>query len=270
MASGGWVLVTAVRATSAGSRPAARQAAAMSARTVANRAAIGLDDAAGRGEEMAMNRTDAETLWDVASVLARDAAQVSRSEGRPAPNLPPLLFFTDPDRTPRPWETAARLPAGSGVVFRHFGRADAYDTALRLREATAGRDGLLLIGLDAELAERIGADGVHLPERALDQAGTLSVARPDWRVTGAVHSLHGLDAAAGLDAVVVSPIFQAGGISSCKTPVGLPGLTQLIGASSVPVYALGGIDSVNARSLIGSGACGLAGVAAIQSAFSPD
>ena len=242
----------------------------MSARTVANRAAIGLDDASGRGEEMAMNRSDAETLWDVASVLAREAAKVSRSDGRTTLNLPPLLFFTDPDRTPRPWETAARLPAGSGVLFRHFGRADAYDTALRLREATARRDGLLLIGLDAELAERVGADGVHLPERALDQASTLSAARPDWRITGAVHSLQGLDAATGFDAVIVSPIFRAGGISSSKTPLGLPGLTRSVGASSVPVYALGGIDSVNARSLIGSGACGLAGVAAIQSAFGPD
>lgn len=219
---------------------------------------------------MTMNGADAETLWDVASVLAREAAKVSRADGQPGLNLPPLLFFTDPDRTPRPWETAERLPVGSGVVFRHFGRDDAYDTALRLREATAGRDGLLLIGLDAELAERIGADGVHLPERALDQAGTLSAARPDWRITGAVHSLQGLDAATGLDAVIVSPIFRAGGASAAKTPLGLPGLAQYVGSGSVAVYALGGIDSRNARSLIGSGACGLAGVAAIQSAFGPD
>ncbi|MBJ7447610.1 MAG: thiamine phosphate synthase [Brevundimonas sp.] len=223
---------------------------------------------------MAMNRADAETLWDVASVLAREAAKVSRADGRPSPgnalNLPPLLFFTDPDRTPRPWETAARLPAGSGVVFRHFGRADAHDTARRLREATAQRDGLLLIGLDAELAERVGADGVHLPQRALDQVGTLSAARPDWRIAGAMHNLEGLDAASGLDAIVVSPIFRAGGASSGKTPLGLHGLAQFVARSFVPAYALGGIDSGKARSLIGSGACGLAGVAAIQSAFGPD
>lgn len=242
----------------------------MSARRVANRAAIGLDDAAVRGEEMAMNRSDAETLWDVASVLARDAAKVSRADGRPILNLSPLLFFTDPDRTPRPWETAARLPAGSAVVFRHFGRDDAYDTARRLREATAGRDGLLLIGLDAELAEQVGADGIHLPERALDQAKAVSGARPDWRVTGAVHRLQGLEAASDLDAVIVSPVFQAGGASSGKTPLGLPGLTEFVRTSTVPVYALGGIDSTSAPSLIGSGACGLAGIASIQSAFGPD
>nr|MBF0666190.1 thiamine phosphate synthase [Brevundimonas sp.] len=108
-----------------------------------------------------MNRSAAEILWEVASVLARDAADVSRAAGRRRPDLPPLLFFTDPGRTARPWETAARLPAGSGVVFRAFGAADALDTARRLREATRGRGGLLLIGLDAELAEAVEADGVH-------------------------------------------------------------------------------------------------------------
>lgn len=218
---------------------------------------------------MAMNRSDAETLWDVASVLARDAAKVSRAEGRATLNLPPLLFFTDPDRTPRPWETAARLPVGSGVVFRHFGRPDAYGTAMRLREATASRDGLLLIGLDAELAERVGADGVHLPERALSQARALSSAQPNWRITGAVHRPEALEQASDLDAAVVSPVFQAGGASSDTVPLGLNGFKQLVAMSMCPVYALGGIDGRNARSLIGSGACGLAGVGAIQAAFGP-
>ena len=104
-----------------------------------------------------MSRPDAACLWEVASVLARDAAKDSRAMGCAATNLPPLLFFTDPDRTPRPWETAARLPGGAGVVFRGFGAAGARDTALRLREATARRGVRLLVGLDADLAEAAGA-----------------------------------------------------------------------------------------------------------------
>ena len=216
-----------------------------------------------------MNRADAEILWEAASVLARDAARVSRARGTAPPNLPPLLFFTDPDRTPRPWETAARLPPGAGVVFRHFGRADARETALRLREATRGRDGLLLIGLDAELAEAVGADGVHLPERALDLAGELAAARPDWRITGAAHRRTALDAP-GLDAVVLSPLFAAGGRSPGRPPLGVQAFGEWVGAAPCPVYALGGIDAANARALMSSGACGLAGVGAIQAAFGPD
>ena len=216
-----------------------------------------------------MNRSDAESLWEVASVLARAAAKVSRRDGRPGLNLPPLLFFTDRARTPRPWETAARLPIGSGVVYRHFGAPDARDTARRLREATRRRDGLLLIGLDAELAEAVDADGVHLPERALGQAARLAGTRPDWRITGAVHSGEALARAAGLDAVVLSPVFPAGGPSSGGLALGLPAFQALVATAACPIYALGGIDAGCARDLVGSGACGLAGVSAIQAAFGP-
>jgi thiamine-phosphate pyrophosphorylase len=215
-----------------------------------------------------MKRSDADILWDVAAQLAREAAQ--RLDGRLSLGLPPLLFFTDPERTSRPWETAACLPAGSGVVFRHFGAPDSFETARRLREATRRRDGLLLIGLDADLAEAVGADGVHLPQRALGLAATLAARRPDWRLTGAVHDTGAMRAAAGLDAVVVSPVFPAGGRSSVKAALGVDGLKRLITTAPCPVYGLGGIDAGNATRLIGSGLCGLAGVAAIQSAFGPN
>lgn len=217
-----------------------------------------------------MEQSDAEILWGVASVLARDAAKVSREAGRPAPVLPPLLFFTDPERTPHPWETAARLPVGSGVVFRHFGEADALETARRLRETTTARGGLLLIGLDAELADTVGADGVHLPERALEQAGRLRALRPDWRISGAAHSRDALARAGDLDGAVISPVFPAGGASSASAALGLEGFQALVEQAACPVHALGGIDASNARGLIGSGACGLAGVSAIQAAFGPD
>jgi thiamine-phosphate pyrophosphorylase len=213
-----------------------------------------------------MNRSDAETLWEVACVLARDAANVSR-EPSTRPALPPLLFFTDPVRTPRPWETAARLPTGAAVVFRHFGRPDARETAIRLREVTAARGVRLLIGLDAELAEAVGADGLHLPERALDQARALSDVHPEWLITGAAHVGSAPDAP-HLHARVLSPVFPAGGASSATPPLGLTTFSALAQSAGSPVYALGGVDVKNARSLIGSGACGVAGVSAIQAAFS--
>lgn len=211
-----------------------------------------------------MNRSDAEILWDVARVLARDAAKVSRAA--PPRALPPLLFFTDPGRTPRPWETAARLPAGSGVVFRHFGRPDAHDTALRLREVTAKHDLVFLIGRDVELAERVGADGLHLPEQALDDAKRLSQVHPDWLLTGAAHADGRLDVA-HLHARMLSPVFVAGGSSSAAPPLGLATFRSMAASAACPVYALGGIDARNAGSLANSGACGLAGVSAIRKAF---
>jgi thiamine-phosphate pyrophosphorylase len=216
-----------------------------------------------------MNRADAEILWDTACVLARDAADVSRARGRAGPDLPPLLFFTDPERTPRPWETAARLPAGAAVVFRHFGRADARDTALRLREVSRAGDILMLVGQDAELAESVGADGVHLPERALVEVAAIRAIRPDWRITGAAHALATLETT-GLDALTLSPVFPAGGPSGERPALGPETFRAWVEAAACPVYALGGIDSARARRLVGSGACGIAGISAIQAAFGPN
>ena len=208
---------------------------------------------------------DADALWRTATALARAAAAVSPRR-RP---LPPLLFFTDPTRTPRPWETAARLPAGAGVVFRPFGAADALETGQRLRAATKDAGARLLVGLDADLAERIEADGVHLPERALSAAYALSGRRPDWLLTGAAHSPEAIKRARDLDALVLSPVFPAGGASAGKAALGVEGFQAMAALAPCPIYALGGISAGNVADLIGSGACGVAGVDALQTAFRP-
>ncbi len=214
-----------------------------------------------------MSQADAEILWEVASGLARTAAEVSRAPGKAAQDLPPLLFFTDPGRTPRPWETAGRLPAGAAVVYRHFGAADAARTARRLRDVTRARGVRLLIGLDAELAAEVDADGVHLPERALDRAAGLAAAHPDWLITGAAHGPEALARAAGLHAAVLSPVFPAGGVSAARSPLGVDRFRTLVATTARPIYALGGITAANARELAGSGACGLTGTGSIAAAF---
>ncbi|WP_395944248.1 thiamine phosphate synthase [Brevundimonas sp.] len=204
---------------------------------------------------------EARALWAAATALNRAAAAVSPQ----AATLSPLLFFTDPARTPRPWETAARLPAGSAIVFRAFGAADAAETGRRLREVATGTGVRLLVGLDADLAEALEADGLHLPERAAHQAPAIRAARSDWILTAAWHG--GPPATEGLDALVLSPVFPAGGRSAAKPPLGLNGFRTHVAEANLPVYALGGIKPGNADRLIGAGACGLAGVEAIQAAF---
>jgi thiamine-phosphate pyrophosphorylase len=204
---------------------------------------------------------DARALWDAATALNRAVAAVSPT----ARKLPPLLFFTDPERTPRPWETAARLPSGSAVVYRGFGKEDALDTGRRLREATTDRDMKLLVGLDANLAHALAADGVHLPEREAHRATAIRAARPDWLITAAWHGAAA--STSSLDALILSPIFPAGGASADKPSLGIAAFQDRAQSVPLPVYALGGIKPTNAATLTGTGACGLAAVEAIQSAF---
>lgn len=264
MASGACVLETAVRVTLAGSRPAAWQAASMRARTSATLSAMDGAEKAEEEEVMILPAgysDNARALWNAATALNRAAAAVSPA----AAALPPMLFFTDPDRTTRPWETAARLPAGSAVVYRAFGASDAVETGHRLREETADRGVKLLVGLDPDLAEAIDADGLHLPERAVEQTARIRADRPDWILTAAWHGLS--LPPEDLNALILSPVFPAGGVSAGKPALGIAAFEQHVKAAGLPVYALGGVTPENAATLAHTGACGLAAVNAIQSAF---
>ena len=208
---------------------------------------------------------DGARLWATAQALAR-AADIVRGGGRS--RVPPMLLFTDPERTPKPWAIAARMPAGSGVVYRSFGAGDALETAERLRAVTRDRGMALLIGLDGGLADRVGADGLHLPERALSAAYALSGRRPDWILTGAVHSVEAALAARDLDALVLSPIFPAGGASGAKPALGMETVASA-SEGRTRIIALGGITAGNAGGLQGSGVYGLAAIGGIAGAFRP-
>ncbi|MDO9472329.1 MAG: thiamine phosphate synthase [Caulobacter sp.] len=179
--------------------------------------------------------------------------------------LPRLIFVTDPDRTPDPAAVAARLPAGSGVIYRAFGAAEAPDQARALAAIARARGLLLLIGADPVLAEAVGAGGVHLPERDLGRAGSLKAAHPDWTVTGAAHSLEAARLAAefGCDAVLASTVF-ASTSPSAGPPMGAAAFAALVAAAPLPVYALGGVNVETARELVSSGAAGFAMVEAFR------
>ncbi|MFN3538051.1 MAG: thiamine phosphate synthase, partial [Brevundimonas sp.] len=204
-------------------------------------------------------------LWETAKALNRAAARVSPSAAR----LPPQVFVTDPDRTPRPWETAARLPAGSAVIYRAFGRAGAEGDARRLRDVTREAGVRLLIGLDIALAMAVGADGVHLPERALHRAREARAAGLTL-VTGAAHSPEALGLAAdmGLDAAVLSPVFATASPSGGEA-LGVEGFAALVSEARLPVLGLGGIDAASAPALAASGAAGICAVDGIVRAFGP-
>lgn len=193
----------------------------------------------------------------------RTAQAIGRAAARRNPPLPPLLFFTDPERTPDIEAAARRLPRGSAIVYRNFGAPGAEARARGLLAIARRRGLLLLIGADAGLAAKVEADGVHLPERLAHRARRLK--RPGWIVTAAAHSplaaRRGL--AAGADAVVVSAIFSSSS-PSAGPPIGPLRLARIVRAAGGPVYALGGINDKTARRLMPAGLVGLAAVEALR------
>ncbi|MDB5492682.1 MAG: thiE, partial [Phenylobacterium sp.] len=119
----------------------------------------------------------------------------------------------------------------------------------------------LLVGADARLAARLGADGVHLPERLAARSRGLKQARPGWIVTCAAHSLAAARRAraAGADAAVVSAVFPSDS-PSAGAALGPLRVAWLVRQAGLPVYGLGGINNKTARRLKDAGLVGLAAV----------
>ena len=192
--------------------------------------------------------------------LARVASTLECTRALPC-SLPPYIFMTDPERTPNVLRCAARLPNGSAVIYRHFGAADKYNIATALRQICFVNDVKFLIAQDEGLAREVGADGLHLPEKYLSAAKKLRARYPNWILSGAVHSTFSLNHTNGLDAAILSPVFNSESVSA-GTALGVDKFRGIVARAPLPIFALGGINNITAPQLLGSGAAGIAGVSA--------
>ncbi|MBM3508649.1 MAG: thiamine phosphate synthase [Alphaproteobacteria bacterium] len=175
--------------------------------------------------------------------------------------------MTDERRCPDPLPVIERLPAGTGVVLRHYADPDRAALARRVAAVCQRRRLTLVVGGDARLAAAVGAAGIHLR----DQAGGPS-RRPSRRglATVAVHSERALRAAARarFDAAFVSPVFPT------RSHPGRPGLgplrlAGLVRSSPIAIIALGGIDPATVSRLRPIALAGIAAIGALVAQFAP-
>jgi len=200
--------------------------------------------------------------------LAKTAARLGRAARARNPRgrtVPSLFFLTDPIRTPDPASVIAALPAGAGVIYRAFGATDAEAAARPLRALARARRVVFLVGADERLAARLGADGLHLPERLMARARRVRARRPDWLITAAAHGPGAVARAArlGLDAVLVSTVF-ASASPSASPPMGVVRFAALARSARLPVVALGGVEAATARRLARTHAAGLAAIGGLS------
>lgn len=193
-----------------------------------------------------------------AARLARPAfAKSSRA-------LPRAFFVTDPVRTPDPVSVIKRLPRGFGVIWRHFGESTRLATGLAIARACRRRGLVLLVANDPQLAQRIGAAGVHWPER---QLRAIRPRRPGQIETASAHSRLAIARAKlrGADAVLLSAVFPSRS-PSAGPPLGAMRFNRLAQAAGLPVYALGGIGADNAARIVRH-AAGWAAIDAVMEAW---
>ena len=181
--------------------------------------------------------------------------------------LPFLFLLTDDRRLPHPEAALASMPAGSAVIFRHYGAPDRAALARRMARLCRKQGVLFLVAGDLRLAWTVGADGVHFPEYLIRRAPHACKA---WQATGrlitaAAHSEAAVLQAArfGVDAVLLSPVFPTASHPEAA-PLGLLRLAAVCRTSPVPVYALGGVRWSSLRRLENTGAAGVAGISLLK------
>ena len=167
--------------------------------------------------------------------------------------------------------TDRRLAGGTAPLLRHIERniKDRVDmiqirekdlearalfeltlAAVRLRGKASTK---ILVNSRADVALAAGADGVHLPADA-----------PSIRIPGLIvgRSCHTIEEVRGsaADFVTFGPIFSSPGKGQ---PLGTMAIREAA-VWGIPVYALGGINMMNAQECIDAGAEGIAGIRMFQ------
>ena len=159
------------------------------------------------------------------------------------PCLPAVWLISDARNDAGLARALARLPRGSGFIFRHYHLPPAARQArFRTLAALARRRGhIVALAGTARAARRWGADAAYGPPAALARGPALV------RLVTA-HGLHELRQARRADAILLSPVFAtrshpgAGGLGTLR-------FALIARWARCPVIALGGMNPARAKRL---------------------
>lgn len=184
---------------------------------------------------------------------------MSSGQTLPDPRLPRLWLLSDARNDPRLERALARLPRGSGFVFRHYhldpkARRARFD---ELRRLAHSRGIVVALADSPAMARRWRADAVYGPPGRMAGAGKLLrlVTAHDLREIGAARR-------AGADGIMLSPVFPTRSHPGART-LGPVRARLLARHAGVPVILLGGMTSRRARHLAAHGWAAIDGLTAI-------
>ncbi len=189
-------------------------------------------------------------------------------------SLSGLYIILDPSIYPaRPLVEVLTIAAEAGaVLFQYRNKSaamkDAYGEALALRQAAAKAGVLFIVNDRCDLALAVDADGVHLGQEDLPLDLARKVMGQDKLIGISTHNPDQVrEAAAGRpDYLGFGPIFKPGSKQDHDPVVGLEGLRAMRKLTSLPVFAIGGIQIEQAGEVMRAGANGVAVISAILKA----
>jgi thiamine-phosphate pyrophosphorylase len=161
--------------------------------------------------------------------------------------------------------------AGAGI-FQYRNKTasmkEAYAEALLLRKVASDTDVLFIVNDRCDLALAVDADGVHLGQDDLPYTYARRLLGPDKLIGLSTHRADQVKEAAGLqpDYLGFGPIFTPGSKQDHDPVVGLEGLRQVRPLTTLPMFAIGGIQVDHVGDVMRAGANGVALISAILKA----
>ena len=189
-------------------------------------------------------------------------------------SLSGLYIILDPSVYPaRSLVEVLRIAAEAGAqLFQYRNKnasmKDAYVEALALRLAAAEEGVLFIVNDRCDLALAVDADGVHLGQGDLPLDLARKVMGSNKLIGISTHNPAQVrEASAGQpDYLGFGPIYKPGSKQDHDPVVGLEGLRSIRSLTSIPVFAIGGIQVDQVGEVMRAGARGVAVISAILKA----
>jgi len=167
------------------------------------------------------------------------------------------------------FETA--LEAGVKAVQlreKDFSTKALLDMAYWMRELTNEFGALLFINDRVDVALSVEADGVHLGRQSIPVQAVRKIAGNTLMIGVSSHSVgEALEAEKdGADFVTLGPVYETPSKVNYGKPIGIETLRKAKSATTLPIFAVGGIKPGNVPEIKEAGADGIALISAILTA----
>jgi thiamine-phosphate pyrophosphorylase len=182
-----------------------------------------------------------------------------------------LYVILDPSVRPdRPLIEVLNAAAAGGVrMFQYRNKTasmrDTFIEAGTLRRRAQDLDVLFLVNDRCDLALAVDADGVHLGQADLPYAHARQLLGLHKYIGISTHTFEQVEEADRLkpDYIGFGPIFTPTSKPDHDPVVGIEGLRRIRAITSLPVFAIGGIQSSHVRPVLDAGANGIAVISAV-------
>jgi thiamine biosynthesis protein ThiS len=181
------------------------------------------------------------------------------------------MLVTNRMRTRLPLLDVVRLAILGGVDAIQIREKDLPDTELRrlaVEIMSVSHGAAVMVNGSVEIARDLGI-GVHLPESGSTVAEARAALGTNALIGRSIHDPGGIAASTGAGYLIAGHVFESGGKPGL-TPIGLDRLAEICAATDLPVLAIGGISTDNARTATASGAKGVAVMSAINESADPE